>query len=407
MLGKAEGEFEEKLLDGRVLLFSRNGIFQVRLYKGTRQYIYKSLKTRDLNKARDLAVRAHYELEFRKEEQLPLQIKRFSDVLNEYAKLRESQNARGTYKHSNKANQQQTSDYMLRQIRRVSKFWHEYCGKKPVDKIDNALLRDYVDWRRDYYHRVPVEQRPKNHSLNPADKTLEWETTFALTVLKFAQERGYRGNKPTPTFRHKAQRTKTRPAFTLKEYSVLYKGIRRWMHEEKDNAKWRYTRELLRDLERFTDERGRENYAFNVNGKTGKRYVILRASARRYVERTLERNARWQDEWAKTAAVGAKQHSRKTAQHDDWLFRMPDGNKIITLIDQFNEVLKRENITHNADDEKYTLYSLRHFYAVQMLRHGKVNVFDIARNMGTSVQIIESYYGKHATAQELATRLGG
>jgi integrase len=201
------------------------------------------------------------------------------------------------------------------------------------------------------------------------------------------------------------------------------------MHEEKDNARWRYTRELLRDyvlvlansgmrvgeannlrvgdLERFTDERGRENYAFNVNGKTGKRYVILRASARRYVERTLERNSRWQEEWAKTAAVGKKQHSRKTAQHDDWLFRMPDGNKIITLIDQFNEVLKRENITHNADGEKYTLYSLRHFYAVQMLRHGKVNVFDIARNMGTSVQIIESYYGKHATAQELATRLGG
>ena len=106
MLGKTEGEFEEKLLDGRVLLFTRNGIFQVRLYKGKRQYIYNSLKTRDLAKARDLAIRAHYELEFRKEEQLPLQIKRFSDVLNEYERLRESQNARGTYAHNNKANQQ-------------------------------------------------------------------------------------------------------------------------------------------------------------------------------------------------------------------------------------------------------------------------------------------------------------
>ena len=143
------------MVDGKVLLFTRNGIFQVRLYKGKCQYIYKSLKTRDLAKARELAVRAHYELEFRKEEQLPLQIKRFSDVLNEYERLRESQNARGTYAHNNKANQQQTSDYMLRQIRRVSKFWHEYCGQKPVDKIDNALLRDYVDWRRDYYHRMP------------------------------------------------------------------------------------------------------------------------------------------------------------------------------------------------------------------------------------------------------------
>lgn len=121
------------------------------------------------------------------------------------------------------------------------------------------------------------------------------------------------------------RRTKTRPAFTLKEYSVLYKCIRRWMHEEKNNARWRYTRELLRDyvlilansgmrvgeannlsvgdLEKFTDERGRKNYAFNVNGKTGKRYVILRANARRYVERTLERNAHWQAEWKLTAEL--------------------------------------------------------------------------------------------------------
>ena len=136
LLGKTEGEFEEKLLDGRVLLFSRNGIFQVRLYKGKRQYIYKSLKTRDLAKARDLAVRAHYELEFRKEEQLPLQIKRFSDVLNEYERLRESQNARGTYAHNNKANQQQTSDYMLRQIRRVSKFWNEWHSETWVRRCE-------------------------------------------------------------------------------------------------------------------------------------------------------------------------------------------------------------------------------------------------------------------------------
>ena len=139
MLGKTDGEFEEKLLDGKVLLFSRSGIFQVRLYKGEREYIYKSLKTRDVNKARELAIRAHYELEFRKEVNLPLQVKRFSEVLNEYEKLRESQHKRGTYKHSNKANQQQTSVYMLRQIVRVSKFWHEYCGKKAVDAIDNSV----------------------------------------------------------------------------------------------------------------------------------------------------------------------------------------------------------------------------------------------------------------------------
>ncbi len=92
LVGKTDAEFEEKMLEGKALLLTRNGIFQVRLYNGKRQYICKSFKTRDLTKASELAVRAYCELEFRKQEQLPLQIKHTSDVLNEYERLRESQN---------------------------------------------------------------------------------------------------------------------------------------------------------------------------------------------------------------------------------------------------------------------------------------------------------------------------
>ena len=84
MSDKDTVEYEEKLLEGKVLLFSRSGIFQVRLYKGDRRYIYRSLKTRDLKAAREEAVRAYYEVEFRKREQLPVQSKRFADVLNEF-----------------------------------------------------------------------------------------------------------------------------------------------------------------------------------------------------------------------------------------------------------------------------------------------------------------------------------
>ena len=47
-------EFKEELEDGKVLLFSRNGIFQARFYKGDRQYIFKSLKTRKVEEARKL-----------------------------------------------------------------------------------------------------------------------------------------------------------------------------------------------------------------------------------------------------------------------------------------------------------------------------------------------------------------
>jgi hypothetical protein len=59
-----------------------------------------------------------------------------------------------------------------------------------------------------------------------------------------------------------------------------------------------------------------------------------------------------------------------------------------------------------STSDKFTLYSLRHFYAVQAIVNG-LDIYVIARNMGTSVAIIESYYGKHATSVQSAGKLGG
>ena len=128
----------------------------------------------------------------------------------------------------------------------------------------------------------------------------------------------------------------------------------------------------------------------------------------------FKRNAEWNTKLAVTnKGAKRKKDSVRGAtleQGDpagDWFFCMPNGAQVITLIDQFKNVLKACNLEKNRYGEEYTLYSLRHFYAVQMLRRGKVGVFDLARNMGTSVQIIEQYYGKDATSLALATSLGG
>jgi integrase len=50
---------------------------------------------------------------------------------------------------------------------------------------------------------------------------------------------------------------------------------------------------------------------------------------------------------------------------------------------------------------------MRHFYAVQTLNKGNANAFHIARNMGTSIQILDDYYGSHSTTMDVATQLGG
>ena len=123
-----------------------------------------------------------------------------------------------------------------------------------------------------------------------------------------------------------------------------------------------------------------------MRGKTGERDVIPVASAVDYVEAVLRR--------------------KENADPDDLFFTMPNGSKIITLADQFDKVLDLGSIRFSSDGEKFSLYSLRHFYAVMALRDG-IGIYDIARNMGTSVEMIQQYYGKNATPKSMATTLGG
>jgi integrase len=141
----------------------------------------------------------------------------------------------------------------------------------------------------------------------------------------------------------------------------------------------------IRDLVPFKDELGRRNYRLLVDGKTGQREVVPRAGPAKFLERVLSRKV--------------------NAQPDDLLFAMSDGGPIVTLIDQFNAALEEAELTHSSKGEKYTLYSLRHFYAVMALRRG-VSVYALRTNMGTSIQVIEAYYGKHATAPIFAAALG-
>ena len=413
-----------------MLLYTCKGIFQARVYRGDRHYIFRSLKTRKLEDARRLARSLFYEIEIIREKGAPIKSKSIRDVIKEYIEFRVLDYKHGNLSRINDANQQKTSIHLLRQIKRASWFWLEYCGNKEVEKIDNSTLKNYASWRRDYYHKIPEVKRPKNIRTNPANKTLEWEFKYAKSVLKFAKERGYLGNKSVPNFKYKANRRLVCPVFTVLEYSKLCIRMRKWINETK-NESWHYTRELLRDyvlilsnigmrvgeannlkesdVVEFKDELGRKNYLFNVQGKTGRRTVIPRANAIRYIERNMNRNQEWTARQAELAKeenlsknlkvispgnrrkVGSlrKTGLDKSKSTGLWFFRMADGEQVITRIDQFRKLLESIRLSKNRDGRPHTLYSLRHFYPVEMLRKGKVGVLDVARNMGTSVQIIE------------------
>ena len=391
------------LHDGLLQLFLRNGLWQARLYLGDGRYLWRSLKTVDFARAKDLGTQLFYETQFKLKSGLPTHQRSFLTVINEYVTWRERDNAQGKAAHNSSS--KFTSDAMLRQVQRVAKFWRTYAGNRAIEVIDDKALAGYVSWRKAYYENMA--QLPQNAKLHPADKTLQWEIMLGKAIIKFAHDAGYRGNKPLPTFTFVPKVKRVRPAFTIPEYRALYRAMRAWILEA-DNPRSGYTRQLLRDyvlvlansgirvgeannlrvrdVVPFVDALGRHNVELWVRGKTGERTVIPRVAVAKYITRVLA--------------------LRDHAAPDDLVFVMQDGGEIITLIDQFNQVLARAGILTNSAGDKFTLYSLRHFYAVMSIRSG-IDIYMISRNMGTSVAMIEAYYGKSATPAARAAQLGG
>ncbi|SDK07025.1 Site-specific recombinase XerD [Bradyrhizobium sp. Rc2d] len=381
------------LEDGRLTIFRRNGTCYARLRLSPGKYVTRSLRTTVEEAAVQLGRRLLFQLEHRAEQGLPPKSKTFSTVIDDYIRFRERDHAHG-----------KTSVGMLRQIRRVSKFWREYAGHLAVEDIDDKVMREFIPWRRDYY--ASFDKLPKNAKRHPTDKTLQWDMMLGKAIVKWAAEQGWRGDRPRITVSFTPKKKRVRPAFERWEYCKLWRTLCKRVETARD-ARTRKSRELLRyyvlvlansgirtgeanslnirDVHPFTDEKGRNNYRLVVRGKTGERDVVVRWVAAKRLDRYLTKR-RAED------AVGL-------------LFSMPDGSKITTLIDQLNAALREAGIERNGFGEKYTVYSLRHFYAVNALRNG-VGVFEVARNMGTSVQMIQEYYGKQATAAVFATKLG-
>jgi hypothetical protein len=125
------------LEDGRLTIFKRDGTFYARIRISPVGYIWRSLKTTDLETAIRVGRRLLFYLEQRAEQGLPLKSKLFSVVIYDYVRFRERDHHQG-----------RTSDGMLRQIIRVAKFWREYAGAIPVEAIDDKVMREFVPWRR-------------------------------------------------------------------------------------------------------------------------------------------------------------------------------------------------------------------------------------------------------------------
>lgn len=384
---------DARYLDGgKLVIYLRPPHYTARIYLGSSIYVSRSLKTGDRDAAVSEGWKIYHALKAQHSQGIPVRSTSLNTVIDAYIAYREKSHAQG-----------HTSAGMLRQVKRVSKFWREYAGSKPIQGIGDQDLKQFVDWRREYYATRPIPQNGKRH---PTDKTIQWEITEGKAILRWAHEQGLRGSQPLPSYTFTPKKCGVRPPFEDADFERLIDGATDRINTAPDKRCGK-SRALLalyvsflslsgvrvgeannlkiRDIEEICLD-GESFYRLNVRGKTGERDVIVRAHMNDILAKFLKRRL----------AAGAKP--------DDLLFRMSNGQKISTLADQFDALLKAAGLTHNSHDEKHTLYSLRHTYAISALKRG-VNVFEVARNMGTSVEMIEKHYAKKATARDFVRTL--
>ena len=305
-----------------------------------------------------------------------------------------------------------------------------FFGKKGVAEITPGVVQDYrvhrMTSRKD--HRTlkpildPATGRPKRDAdgrivkdretgelLKPSRSSLHKEIVCLRQVLKCANRRGWLPYLPdlTQPFRGPSK-ISHRAWFSPAEYKHLYEATRRRV-ENPPKPRWRRSCEQLhdyvlfmantglrpdesarlefRDVEIVEDEAtGERILEIEVRGKRGVGYCKSMPGAVIPFERLRDR-----------LRPPASPGSGRRAKAEDKSFVRPGPNDLLfdlTHRELFKTVLAEEGMTVDRDGNRRTAYSLRHTYICLRLMEG-ADIYQIAKNCRTSVEMIEKYYASH------------
>jgi integrase len=163
----------------------------------------------------------------------------------------------------------------------------------------------------------------------------------------------------------------------LRDYVLVLANTGMRHGTEAESLNWR-------DIE-WIDKDGQRYLQLTVSGKTGKRQLIARHNTEDYLQR-----------------LQSRQSHLKKYSFDELLkkkikepvFRLESGETTKNLAGTFRTLMRDSGLDKDKEiAEKRTLYSLRHTYAHFALLKERMDVYTLAKQMGTSVKMIEVHYG--------------
>jgi hypothetical protein len=223
----------------------------------------------------------------------------------------------------------------------------------------------------------------------PARNTIHQEIVTLRQVLKTANRHGWLQYVPdlSPPYRVSGK-IGHRAWFSPDEYRQLYEATRRRANKPL-TKRWKWAGEQLHDYVLFMantglrpDEADRLQYrdvSVVKDAATGERILEIEVRGKRGVGHCK----------STTNAVRPfeRLRQRNNPQPSDRLF--PLGHRKL-----FNNILDEQNLKLDRDGNRRTAYSLRHTYICLRLMEG-ADVYQIAKNCRTSVEMIEKYYAVH------------
>jgi integrase len=383
-----------RLMDGKALLYKRpqSVQWQVRFKLANNKWHSTTTNTDDIEQAKVNAIVIIETVKIKTDAGLAITTRTFKQIaLDEIANMSKAL--------VNNIGRRCYRDYIFA----INKYLIPFFGAYEVEKITTEMLADFDAWRITEMGKVPMASTKRNHA------------SAYIRVVNLARERGYIAhNRAVPMLDSKGKRSQPRPAFSKEEIVELLSYTETWVkssYTERTrlmrtlciayieflvNTGVRHGTEALRLRWKHLQWHwiGNKKYLrIWVSGKTGPRYLI----AKHEVIKVFERLMRWHklDYTNLNGLIEAKL--------DKAIFCLPDNTQISNMENIFRNLMVRSSMRVDSGGQHRTLYSLRHTYATFALASG-IDIHTLARQMGTSVGMIERHYSK-MTATMAADRL--
>jgi integrase len=259
-----------------------------------------------------------------------------------------------------------------------------FFGSMPLSEITAGTIQEYR------IHRATSRVDPKTgQPKRPARSTLHHDIVTLRQVLKTAARHGWLKHLPDLSAPYRTTgKVSHRAWFSPEEYRKLYEATRKRAAKPK-NPRWKAECERLHDYVLFMANTGlRPDEAARLQFRD---VAIVDDVATK--ERILEIQVRGKrgTGYAKSTrgAVRPFERMRERASPAPTDLIFPGSQREL-----LNAVLAEEGLKFDREGSRRTAYSLRHTYISMRLLEG-ADIYQVAKNCRTSVEMIEKHYAAH------------